>query len=97
MKGEFKLRKILDIGEYTVIFLFGYLIFNLVVTITQVMLYGIFGLILDFNNTYINNCQELSMQYFIIFTVCLIINFIYNFCFIKKLNKSLESFKGRRI
>lgn len=91
------MKKILDIGEYIAIFLFGYLIFNLVVTITQVILYGTFGLILDFNNTYINNCKELAIQYFIIFMLCLTINIIYNFFFIKKLNKSLENFKGRRI
>ena len=97
MRGEFNLKKILDIGEYMVIFFIGYLIFNLVVTIVQVILYGIFGMILDFNTTYISNCKGLSIQYFIIFMLCLISNFIYNFCIIKKLNTSLKKFKEGRI
>ena len=89
------MKKIYDLGEYVFIFLFGYIIFNFVISITQVIVYGMWGLILDFNSIYINNLKELYITYIIIFIICTTINYMYNFYFINKLNKSLKIVKDK--
>ncbi len=91
------MKKILDIGEYIIIFLFGYIIFNLMITLTQVILYGTWGLLIDFDITYLKNCKQLTIEYILLFIICLIINYSYNVYLVNKLNKSLDNFKERRI
>ena len=91
------MKKVLNLGEYILIFLLGYLIFVFLITVTQVIIYSVFGLLLNFCKIYMVNFQQFYIVYFIIFVICLIINIIYNFYFIKILNKSLEKVKGRRI
>lgn len=88
------MKKILYLSEYIFIFLLGYLLFNFIITLAQVFIYSIFGLLLNFYETYIINLKQLHIVYFIIFIIALIINYIYNFYFIKKINKSLEKYKG---
>lgn len=88
------MKKILNLSEYIIIFIFRYLIFNFVITLIQVTIYNIFGLLLNFQITYIINFKQLYIVYSIIFIICLFINYIYNLYFIKKLNKSLEKYKG---
>jgi len=95
MKGECNLKKLFDILEYVIIFFIGYLILNLIVTIVQIILYGNFGLILDFSHTYIYNFKNLILYYLLIFLFCFICNLMYNIYFIKKINKSLQKFKER--
>lgn len=77
-------------------FLFGYIIFNLIVTFAQMILYGTFGLLIDFDITYLKNCKQLSIEYVVLFVVCLSINYSYNVYLINKLNKSLDNFKEKR-
>ena len=89
------MKKVSELGQYISIFLFGYVIFNFVVSITQVIVYGMWGLILDFNGIYIYNLKEWYNVYIIIFIICTIINYIYNFYFINKLNKSLNIVKEK--
>ena len=52
------MKKVSELGQYISIFLFGYVIFNFVVSITQVIVYGMWGLILDFNGIYIYNLNQ---------------------------------------
>lgn len=96
MREGSNMKKILNIGEYIIIFLFGYLIFNLMITFTQMILYGSFGLLIDFGITYLKNCKQLNIQYIFLFIICFFINYSYNVYLVNKLNKSLHRFKERR-
>lgn len=91
------MKRILNIGEYIIIFLLGYIIFNFIITVTQVILYGMWGLILDVWSIYTKNCMQLSVIYISLFIICLGINYRYNIYLVNKLNKSLENFKERSV
>ena len=87
------MKKILNFSEYIFIFALGYLLFNFIITLAQIITYGALGLLLDFYQRYLLNFTQLYIVYFILFIICALINYIYNFCFVNKLNKSLKRYK----
>lgn len=90
------MKKVKNFIEYIFIFIFGYILFNFAISTTQVIVYNIFGLILDFKQTYMHNAKKLFIIYLLIFLIILFLNYIYNCYYIKRLNKSLKILKGRR-
>lgn len=74
-------------------YIFGYLIFNLFVLITQLLIYIILKLNLSLVDSYISLIKNNIQVYTIIYMCILSFYLIYNFILVKVLNKKLERIK----
>lgn len=89
------MKKVLDLLEYIIIYIFGGLILNFGVTVAQVITYNVLGLLLSFTTTFVSNLKSMLVIYTAVYIFLVVINIMYNLYFVNKLNNSLKNYTRR--
>ena len=84
------MKNLKNIFEYIVYYILGNIIFNLVLSLTELIFYRTLGAILDLYEIFITNMQNTIVIYTILYILVLIGNVIYNKKLINKLNITLK-------
>jgi hypothetical protein len=94
MKGGFRNMKYLkNIMTFLIYYLLGYLIFNIFIFLTQLLIYKALGLTLNLIDPYIDLLKNNFVIYTIIYFLILVSYLIYNTIVIKILNEKLQKIK----
>jgi len=85
----------LDYIKLILYFIIGYMVFNIVFSITQVLILNILGANGNVLEILIENFYINVIIYTIIYIVIILLNFTYNKIIAKKLNEKLQKLKER--
>lgn len=86
-------KRIINLFVY---FILGYILFNIIVSLTKVIILTLNGLTQNIFNVLINEFKSNWLIYIILYFLLIVGIYIYDKTVVKKLNNKLEKIKERR-
>lgn len=87
------MKRLLFLLRLCLYFLIGNIIFNVICTITEIIVVNNLGMSVEFVDIYIKNFIDNLFLYTIIYFAILILIYVYNTFSVKKLNKKLNKIR----
>lgn len=94
MKGVYKImKKIKEVMKIILYFFIGNILFNLICSITQIVILNRLKIETNFYETYIETCSETTIFYTVVFILMLTSIYIHDYISVKRLNKRIKQIK----
>lgn len=87
------MKKIKEVMKIILYFFIGNILFNLICSITQIVILNRLKIETNFYETYIETCSETTIFYTVVFILMLTSIYIHDYISVKRLNKRIKQIK----
>lgn len=87
------MKRIKEIAKIILYFFIGNILFNLICSVTQIVILNKLKVRTNFYETYIETCSETTIFYTVVFILMLTSIYIHDYISVKRLNRRIKQIK----